>query len=147
MKTLFTALITALLIAGCSNSPTDTNSVPQGTKEMDMYVIVSPGDTERYTPSIINYTLADTTLAITTKTGKVKYGCFDRTVLTFKIERKNITDTLFVHILDTNNIEQNYLVKSAEYFLNGNVIDFKKLNNSGYMYYNFYSRVKLLTIK
>jgi hypothetical protein len=150
MKTTLLALFTALTIAGCSSNPTETNNIPPetGYKDINVQILTTHHpDTAKFIAKYITYTLNDTSISFSTPNGIKKYSNFDSTVINFKVSRLKETDTLKIYMQKKDTTEVNWNMISVEYYKNVNVVDFKKLDSTHYIYHNFRDRIKLLTIK
>lgn len=148
MKTLLITLLTAFLIAGCSNNPTETNAVPPGQyKEMNATILtLTPPDTVDYIITYLTFTLSDSTMKLYTSSGTVKYTDFYNSIGEFAIMSRELTDTLHINIVDLDNREWIFNVINAYYSKKNNKIAFTHFQGSG-QFSLFSQRVKLLTIK
>jgi hypothetical protein len=148
MKTLLITLFTALLIAGCGNSPTETNAVPPGQyKEMNATIFtLTPPDTVDYIITYLTFTLSDSTMKLYTSSGTIKYTDFYNSIGEFAVMSRELTDTLHVSIVDLENREWIFDVINAYYSKNNNKMTFTTFQNPA-QFSLFSQRVKLLTIK
>lgn len=148
MKTTLLALFTALTIAGCGNSPTETNAIPPGQyKEKNATILtLTPPDTVDYIITYLTFTLSDSTMKLYTSPGTVKYTDFYNSIGEFAIMSRELTDTLHVSIVDLENREWIFNVINAYYSKKNNKMAFTHFQGSG-QFSLFSKRVKLLTIK